>query len=359
MTPDSVITNLDQVTTAWLTAVLRRSGALAHGAVASFDLDAGHGNWSTSGKLTSHYTGGAEGVLPRRLFLKLVDADQDDEFFGESEVTYYTRDYVDVAKAPLLRCYDAAYSQERRRYHLLLEDVSPTHVLANEKAPGLEYGLALAEALALLHARWWGAERLAEAGAAIHSAAHIQNFVAIARPGVGHIVGRFAEQLQPHWPDLMTELFAYHPRVMVRRSSDPNGFTLIHGDVGRANILIPRHGHRPLYIIDRQPFDWSLTTWLGVYDLAYAIVLDWETEARRRWELPILERYHVQLIENGVHGYSWQQLLDDYRLCAAMGVYVAVEYCRGGVNERQLHYWLPKLQRALAACDDLDCQALW
>ena len=55
---------------------------------------------------------------------------------------------------------------------------------------------------------------------------------------------------------------------------------------------LPR-GDRPIYLIDRQPFNWSLTTWLGVYDLAYAIVLDWPSELRERFEILTLERYAV------------------------------------------------------------------
>ncbi len=54
-----------------------------------------------------------------------------------------------------------------------------------------------------------------------------------------------------------------------------------------------------------------------------------------------------------------EQLYDDYRLSAAMGVYMATEYCRGGVNERWVTAWLPMLQRSLTACDDLDCRELW
>ena len=157
----------------------------------------------------------------------------------------------------------------------------------------------------------------------------------------------------------MRELFAKHPQTMIERITNRNGFTLIHGDAGANNILVPRHGDRPIYIIDRQPFDWALTTWLGVYDLAYAIVLDWEAETRRQCEIAILERYHTQLIANGVRDYSWEQLFADYRLCAAMGVYIATEYCRGGVNGRWVHAWLTMLQRSLTACDDLDCSALW
>ena len=357
---DRVITRIDQVTTEWLTSALARSDALTRGAVASFELDTGRGNWSSRASLRLRYSLDAQGERPPRLFLKMVDTDLGDgEFFGPSEVAYYTRDYIDVPDAPLLSCYDGQFSAAQQCYHLLLEDVSRTHVQAVEQGPALDYGLALAEGLAALHARWWGAERLTEANTPIHDADHIHRVVEIAEPGAGHILGRFTDQLEPHWPALMRELFARHPQALIARTQDPNGFTLIHGDAGHNNILVPRCGDRPIYLIDRQPFDWSLTTWLGVYDLAYAIVLDWPVELRRQWEFPVLERYHAQLVQRGVQAYSWKQLLDDYRLCAAIGVYVAVEYCRGGVNERWAHAWLPMLQRALTVCDDLECSTFW
>ena len=356
---ESVIQNLEQVTAEWLTGVLSQSDALTRGAVAAFELDTGRGNWSTSARLQLRYVDGSQGALPQRLFLKMVNTDLDDEFFGASEVTYYTRDYVGVEGAPLIRCYDAAYSEEQRRYHLLLDDVSETHIEAAAKTPTLEYGLALAEGLAALHAHWWRAERLAQSGAPIHSAAHIRRFVDTAEPGAGHILTHFSAELQPHWPGLVQAFYANHPSRMIERTQNANGFTLIHGDVGHNNILVPRQGTRPLYIIDRQPFDWSLTTWLGVYDLAYAIVLDWNVDTRRELERPTLRHYHQCLLNNGVHDYAWDQLWDDYRLCVAMGIYIATEYCRGGVGAKMVPVWLPMLQRALTACDDLNCRALW
>ncbi len=359
MPPDKVITSLGQVTPEWLTSVLRHRGALTRGAVTSFEVSAGQGNWSSNVTLVVNYSHDAHGSLPRRLFLKMVNAAPDDESFDESEVNYYTRDYVDVKGPPLLRCYHAVYSADIQRYHILMDDVSETHIRAAEKEPTLDYGLALAEALAILHARWWGAERLVEAGAPIHSANHIRHFVALAEAGVDPMLSRFSSELEPHWPEIIRELYARHPAAMIKRIRDPNGFTLIHGDAGHNNILIPRHDDRPLYLIDRQPFAWSLTTWLGVYDLIYALVLDWPTDRRRQCEIPILAHYHTHLIENGVRDYSWAQLLDDYRLCAPMSVYIATEYCRGGVNERWVHVWLLMLQRALTACDDLACRTLW
>ncbi len=357
--PVEIIAHLEQVTADWLTRALRGGGALTGGAVAGFEVAPGRGNWSSNAGLRLRYTPDAQGARPERLFLKMVNADLEDESFSASEVTYYLRDYVGVPAAPLVRCYAGAYSEEQRRYFLLLDDLSATHQEAAEKAPTLEYGRALAEGLAALHARWWGAPRLAEAGAAPPNAAHLQRFAAIAEPGVSHILSQFTTALAPRWPDLLRALFAGHARILIERTRDAQGFTLIHGDVGHGNILVPRSGDRPLYILDRQPFDWSLTTWLGAYDLAYALVLDWDVEVRRQWEQPILRHYHEHLRRRGVEGYPVEQLWADYRLCVAMAVYVAVEYCRGGVNERWVPVWLPMLQRALTACEDWDCPALW
>jgi len=356
---DEVITSLDQVTAAWLTAALWRSGALTRGSVTGFEQEAGQRVLSTNARLRVRYSDDALGDRPARLFLKMVNADQEVEFFGPSEVNYYARDYVGVADAPLVRCHHAVYSAEKQRYHLLLDDVSETHVERARKPPTLEHGLALAEGLAAMHAHWWGTERLAAAGEPLPGARQVEAFVSVARPGLPHIVGCCAGELEGHWPGAMDELFERHPAAMVDRAGDGNGFTLIHGDVNHNNVLVPRAGDRPLYLIDRQPFDWSLTAWLGAYDLAYAIALEWEVDLRRRLELPILRRYHDHLIRHGVCGYAWERLLLDYRLSVALCVYVAVEWCRGGVNEEYRSVWLPMLRKALTACDDLDCRALW
>jgi ecdysteroid kinase len=354
-----VIETLEQVTPLWLTDVLSRSGALGRGAVASFEVDPGRGVWSSNARLRVTYAAGSEGSLPEKLFLKLVSTDLGVESFDDSEVRYYTRDYVGLTDVPLIRCYEAAYSTEKRRYHLLLEDLSESHIEAALKPPTLDYALALAEGLAAMHAAWWGADRLVEGGAPIHTTEFIRRFVDIAEPGVAHILGQFTPHLEPHWPDLTHEIFENHPQRMIKRTQDPNGFAVIHGDPNVTNILVPREADRPIYIIDRQPFDWSLTTWLGAYDLAYAIVLPWEPETRRRLEMPVLRRYHRRLVEKGIESYSWEQLLTDYRLCVPMCVYVATEYCRGGVKEELTRYWLPMLQRSLTTCDDLNCRELW
>jgi hypothetical protein len=356
---DEVIVSLDQVTSDWLTAVLRQANALDNGAVESFDVDSRQRLLSANANLKVKYANGSQGAMPQKLFLKMANTDQGDEFFDASEVNYYIRDYVGVKGAPLPRTYDVAYSEEKGRYHILMDDLSHTHVEAHAKTPTLEYGLALAEGLAVMHAHWWGKQRLDEANQPIPSAAAIRHFVSIAQPGAGHILAACANQLQAHWPDAILELYARHPQVMINRTQDGNGFTLIHGDANWNNIFVPIEGNQPIYILDRQPFDWSLTTWLGVYDLAYAIVLDWDVEIRRSLEKPILRHYHDHLMRNGVQGYSWEQLFDDYRLSAAMGIYIATEWCRGQFYAETLPLWMPMLQRSMTAYDDLECGKLW
>ena len=356
---DQVITSVDQVSVTWLSDVLRHSGALTHGAVASFVLETGKAILSTNARLDLTYSPDAQGVRPQKLFLKMVNTDLKDEFFSDSEINYYFRDYVGLEGAPLVRAYDAAYSQAQRRYHLLMEDLSETHMVALYKPLTLEYGLALAEALATLHAHWWGQARLEQSDSPIPSAEVIRRFVSIAEPGAGHIIAGCADQLKPHWPGLLRDVYAHHPRLMIERTQDGSGFTLIHGDLNGFNILVPKIGDRPIYLLDRQPFDWSLTTWLGVYDVAFPMLTDWEIDQRREYEQPVLRRYHQHLIEQGVRDYSWEQLWHDYRLSAVICVYVATEWCRGSLNLDGMPRWMSMLQKTLTALDDLDCAALW
>ena len=361
MTEKRVVEGLDEITPSWLTRVLSEDGALRDGEVKSIQIQGlQERELSTSAQLRLTYLPTSTGQLPTKLFLKMVKTayDEDDPLLA-TEVDYYARDYVGVQGAPIPRCYGAERTADGSRYHLLLEDLSGSHVVAHKKTLSLEHGEAFADAVATLHARWWGASRLLDGGHPIHGAEAIEQFVDISRPGSEHILDAFHHELEPHWPYLIREIYERHPALLVERTIDGGGFTLIHGDLSAGNILVPAVGVRPLYLIDRAPFEWSLTTWLGVYDLSYAMVTYWDFEDRRALEEPILNRYHARLLELGIEGYSLDKVREDYRLCAPMSVYVASEWCRGGMNLDTKRYWMPMLRGALTACDDLGSADLW
>ncbi len=285
--PGMVITSVEMATPQWLTGRLRKSGALSTGTVTGVEVGAGQGTWSTNARLRLRYSSEATGELPSRLFLKIVRSDPDDEeAFGDSEVTYYTRDYVDVPDAPLVGCHDAAYSAAERCYHLLLDDVTATHVEATHRPPTLEHALALADGLAAMHARWWGVDRLTAANQPVHDASHIQRFVDIAAPGVPHVLGHCRSELAEHWPDLIVQLFARHPVAMVERSRTVSG---IHNHPRRPRVYEhSRAAHRVSAAVPDRPtaVPRSLTSWLGVYDLVDAMVLIGPSQTGDSWRRP-------------------------------------------------------------------------
>jgi len=174
------------------------------------------------------------------------------------------------------------------------------------------------------------------------------------------MIETLGDTLDPAWRRALVEIFARHPAQMLERTRDSTGFTLIHGDPNPGNILAPIDGAGPVYLVDRQPFDWSLTTWLGVGDMAYVMVHWWESERRRELELPILHHYHAALERRGVAGYAWEQLLRDYRLTAVQSVYVATEWCVLEEDRTRVRWnWEPQLRKAMTAFFDLQCVGLW
>jgi hypothetical protein len=338
-----------------LTAILRRAGALEAGAVAAVAIEVGEGSWSRNARLRVSYRPGSRGERPAALFLKMSTS-----LAPRSEVDYYARDYLDLPDRPLPRCYEAVWAPDPPRYHLLLEDLSATHRNNHHRRPTPAYARRLVGEMAALHAHRWTPARLAEIGARQPGPAEVEAYVAQARAGLEPLLDLTRADLAPGWPDLLREVFDRHPPLMVARAADPRGITLIHGDLNPGNVLSPRRGRGRVYLIDRQPFDWSLTVWLAVSDLAYAIVHSWPTDLRRRLEEPILRHYHAELARRGVADYPWERLWADYRLAAVQSLYVAVEWCvLPEDRERMAWVWRPQLEKATRAFEDLDCRALW
>ena len=359
---NAVITHPDEATAEWLTAALCEDGALSRGSVSEVTtLETIRREWSCSRRLKVSYSPGSVGRRPEQLFLKIVNTLVDDEIILPSEVDYYRRDYVGVVGVPLVPCYGARYCGNSGYYYVLLDDVSATHVTYSEAAPipiDEARGFALMEGLAIMHAHLWGSARMAAAGYQRQDPSIIDRFVGLARPGVKHIVGTWGDELLSGWPQAMRDIFVHLPGLLHARSRHAGGFTVIHGDVGPENIFFPRQGGYPTFVIDRQPFDWSLSTWLGVYDAAFAMVLYWTPQDRRQLEERMLRRYHEVLVARGVADYSLQKLTEDYRLSILTCLCVAAEWCRGGPNADTKRIWMPMLQRTMTAFDDLDCQAL-
>jgi thiamine kinase-like enzyme len=351
------VTKVGDVTAEWLTEVFERNG-FAEPIIQNLKIESSESGTSSVHKIKVI---APDANLPTNLFLKICRFETSFGNFGLSELYYYTRDYITLKNRPLPRCYDAGVSSEKGVYHILLEDLSETHSPNWEVTPTPGYGEKLATAMATLHAHWWGATRLEEYSDNILISPQLDPYMAHIRPGLEPMLQELErdDKLQMGWETTLRTVFERHPAQMLARTANSVGFTVVHGDANPGNVLSPKTGDAPLYLIDRQPFEWSLTIWLGVSDLAYAMVHWWEPEIRRKLEVPVLRRYLEILEQNGVTDYSWVQLWDDYRLCAVQSIYVATQWCANPPDiEKMKWVWLPQLQKALTAYADLDCEKL-
>ncbi len=342
------------MTPAWLNRILSESGALTSGAVTSVAVEPVAGDNSRSFRLSIAYDSSATGELPKRLWLKTCQGG----FFGPSEVLYYTRDYVDVPDAPVLHAYDATYDDSSGAYHVVLADISDTHRWNWESLPTSKYAAVLGRSMAALHAPYWTQSQRNSIGAVIPDLAAIRRALEPGHAGLEPML-LATDGIDPDWAGVLRQVWSRYPAVLNQRARNPAGFTVVHGDANPGNILSPVHGDEPLWLIDRQPFSHSLTTWLGVGDLTLAIVPRWDMDDHRGPETTALRAWHSALTERGILDYSWDQARNDYRLCAVMSLYVAAEWCvneHDRVNMRWL--WLPMLHRSIGAFRDLACNQL-
>jgi thiamine pyrophosphokinase len=77
-------------------------------------------------------------------------------------------------------------------------------------------------------------------------------------------------------------------------------------------------------------------------------------DVRREHEATLLKGYHDELIANGVTGYSFDQLMEDYRVGVLYGWIIPV-YAVGTLDsssERAMALWTEVIQRAQAAMRD-------
>ncbi|MFN6501103.1 MAG: hypothetical protein RMX65_029475 [Nostoc sp. DedQUE01] len=353
-----VISDISQITLDWLNSVLIDSKALVNGRVEDFAIAVSSSANARIAKIQLQYSLGTTGTLPTSLFMKMCAGDG--SIFGVSEVNYYTRDYIHLTNPPIPTCYHAAYAENPRRYHLLLEDLSASHQLNWQVKPTLAYGCMAAQALARLHAHLWGTEKLKTIGASIPTKTEIERYLNHVQPGLLPMLEEVGTEIDGLSPSALMDVFQYHPAKMIERTKNLSGFTLIHGDVNPGNILSPLNGTGKTYLIDRQPFDWSLSTWLGVSDIAYMMVHWWDSDLRRQWEIPILREYYACLVRNGVSGYDWEQLIEDYKLTAVQSLYVATQWCVLEQDRRKMKWlWFPQLQKSMTAFFDLNCSDLW
>ena len=346
-----IITSLDQVTPAWLTTVLRRAGLLNTEMVAEISYESGVTSFSVIAHLRISYTGDSK--APPRLFLKFSKTEHPVSTPESGWEVLFYKFVAPRTPAPLLHCYDASFSPEEHKLHLLLEDVSDTHYSesASQMPPSQKNCELIVQALADIHAAWWEQPPWDVIGGSFPDQAEVDRRIKDVSDRVVRFMNFLGDRLSARRRDIYREVLAALPDLYVRLTLH-RAYTVVHDDIHVGNVLYPRNPAVDTVRI----IDWQ--TWLvdlAPKDLAHMMALFWFPERRKQLERPLLRLYYDRLCENGVADYSWDQLWHDYRLCVIRKLFHPPWQWDTG------HYpdiWWNHLERVMTAYDDLHCREL-
>lgn len=347
------------ITAEWLTERLAQQGVLQRGVVTQIEIGEQSSRRGTFGNTTSlavTYSLDTTGLVPRQLFLKISKAHLHPEVLalGAREVGFYDAMQGYAEGLPIPRCYDSVYDAESGHSHILIDDLSSTHVQpAYPLPPAPEQCAGIMWSLAQLHAHWWNSTRIVRDLSHlcdINTATATRLRLEATLPSFLHTLGDALLPAQQH---------VYHAilssSLLARREARLQSLaqvTLNHGDAHAWSFMLPRSVEGgPVLVIDWQLWEMALPT----DDLAYFMALWWTAGRRAALEWTLVETYHRHLLARGVGNYDWDACWRDYRESVAYITLVPIGQFR---RKAPLSVLWNGLENSMAAFHDLQCADL-
>ena len=272
---------------------------------------------------------------------------------GRHEVEFYTQVAAAMPARLVPRCFDAAWDADTKAWHILLEDLDSSHVIATKwpLPPTMKQCESILRTHAQFQAAWWDDPRLGVSVGTWLDAEAIDRHVQNLAETFTHFADRVGDRLPQERFDLFKRVIDAAPRLLTRISTHRN-LTIVHGDAHTWNCFMPRDAGSD----DVRLFDWD--SWrlsAGSSDLAYMMAVHWYPDLRRERERLLLDHYHAVLVAHGVGGYDRRALEADYRLSVLWQITTPVWQA---AYEIPPVIWWNNLGRSLLAVDDLGCREL-
>lgn len=344
-----IFTHPNQISPEWLTGCLRSHGCLSQGHVIALNGTQKESITAFVGQITVEYSADASPDAPRKLFLKTGHSQEPENEDWEGEVFFYNHIARDC-RSVTIPCYHAAYAPNPARFHILLEDLTPSHTQVPwPLLPTPEQYSQIIRCLTTLHASWWNDPRLGVKVKPRFTEITFDSWYPAWEEQLKYYFDFLGDRLLPRRKKLYEWAL---PRLLKRieqRRQNKQHLTIVHQDAHPYNFLFPKDKTAQTTRL----VDWA--TWeveFGVRDLAYLIALHSFPEQRASIENPLLQQYHHGLIAGGVSNYSWEQLWEDYRLFAAWNILIPIEQCNWKVPA---YVWWFHAERSITAFDSLNC----
>ena len=357
-----------------LTKLLHQSGSLQQGSVIDIQTTENEAFNSHIQHLKVSYSPDAAPQLPTELVLKKnVPTDWGREA-GRSEVAFYQFIVQYAHRFPMIIPHVVAtYDEQTGDSLLLLQDLSATHhppvtrrltaqqIVQQEEMPSEATLHQIVETLAAFHAAWWEHPQLGtsplELDSDLQDEEHFLDYCQWLDQNWQSCLAAEGHWLSQDVVSDISEILRLLPRAweryLARRFPTRHQITFLHTDAYLVNFLVPRayEGGR-IYMLDWQgPF-----AGMGAFDLVIMCASFWTAEQRHenKREENMLRHYLAALHRHSVT-YTWDQLLEDYRLMLMLFLQVAIwDQTNGSVRS----YWRPKLQCLLSAARDHDSLSL-
>jgi Ecdysteroid kinase-like family len=365
MSARSYPTQPDELTTAWLTGILRTTGVLDdHTSVISFSTDpVGEGIGMLGVLVRVHLSfDGPAPDAPTSVIAKFPTLVAGNRAVAmhfrlyEREIRFYL-DIEPQVEVSAPRCYGGEIDPVSGDAVLVLEDLGDYAVGDQVVGCTADEAITILDAVVGLHARFWDrttGDPLLASVPAVDDDFQIDGIAGGTAAGWDPCMAMFAavipDEIKAARDRFIPAVPELHRRMGKRRQ------TVIHGDVRLDNMMFATHpGQRSVVLLD-----WSLVTTCGLHDVAYLVTQNVTTDERRAHEPRIIEHYHRRLGELGVRDYTLEQCWDDYRL-SALHMYAYAIVIAGTLdpsNERGAAFMRELVSRASAAVMDHDLLSL-
>lgn len=311
---------IEAVDNAWMTDVLRASGALASGEVASMEqvrIGEGIGIMGDIFRSELTYDGGTG---PASVVVKLPSLHEDNRAQGvalgmyEAEVRFYA-ELGERTGAGLPDIHLATIESGTADFVIVMEDLSRFEMVDQQTGMNPAQAGAAVRVLADVHAAWWDRVQTDEL-AWIPSM--VGERITMVDQMMGQIYPVFIANFGDRLPDGGRELGDRFSTSYLRLNkilADRAPWTLAHQDYRVENLLFGDPAADEVAVIDWQ----GIGRGPGAYDLAYTLGGSMEIDLRREHERALVTEYHDRLVANGVNDYSADQAWDDYGFAHLLG----------------------------------------
>jgi hypothetical protein len=348
----------EQLTVEWLEGLIRAGGELAAGErLVSFEVKPVGEVIGVLGEVVRVFlTYGKPGAGPATLVIKFAHKNAENRQIAnntkmyEREVLFFNEVAKEVAM-PMTKCYFAQMDPATGGNAVVIEDLVGYDVGDQVRGVTSEQVKMVIDAIAPLHARFYDNWRENFGHMmTIDSEEYIEGFT----PGFfgtwEQAIKNFPECFPRELLDAMPRYVASLKRVM--KDMGKRKMTFIHGDVKMDNAMFGggKSGLLPVIMIDWQ----NMMISNPLQDLAWLAASSLKVDVRRAIEDEYLEYYRAKMAENGVTGYTIEQIRDDYDvgLLFIMNFNILIAGAFVPSSERDRQMAIAGLERAIAAVLD-------